>query len=151
MGGAGRITAATALLGLVGCGVGESRLNPFNLLGGDRGERVVAASIARSPERPVVEQVVSASLAPTRGGVIVNATGLPETQGFWEAELVRQPSEDPSVLVLEFQVLPPPVETRVGTQPSREVLTGRRFSAQDLAGIRTIVVAGRLNQRVLRR
>ena len=149
MGVTARIGAALALLALAGCGLGQTRLNPFNWFGSDREERI---EVARAePTRPVVDQVVSLEVAPTPSGAIVSTVGLPPTQGFWEAELVRVPTDDPSVLLLDFQILPPITPEPVGTQPSREVLGGAVFSTQDLAGIRTIVVQGARNRRSVSR
>ncbi|WGH78769.1 hypothetical protein [Jannaschia ovalis] len=149
MGWTGRIAAAAALLALVGCGLGQTRLNPLNWFGRDSSERIEAA--AAVPTRPVVDQVVSLSAAPMPGGAIISTVGLPPTQGFWEAQLVRLPTEAPGTLLLEFRILPPIEPKPAGTQPSREVLAGTFISDQDLAGIRTITVQGRQNRRSIRR
>ena len=98
-----------------------------------------------------MQQVVSLEVAQTRSGAIISAVGLPPTQGFWEADLVRVPTDDPSVLLLDFRILPPITPEPVGTQPSREVLAGTTYSTQDLAGIRTIVVQGEMNRRSVSR
>lgn len=42
------------------------------------------------------------------------------------------PSDDASVLVLDFNILPPLTPEPVGTQPSREVLVGAFFSLRIL-------------------
>lgn len=144
-----RIAAGIALSTLVGCGLGQSRLNPLTWFGSDREERISTARAV--PARPVVQDVVSVSAAPTTGGAIVSAIGLPPTQGFWEADLVRVPSDDPSVLLLDFNILPPLTPEPVGTQPSREVLVGTFLSTQQLAGIRTIAVQGQRNRRSVSR
>ncbi|CTQ50793.1 hypothetical protein [Jannaschia donghaensis] len=144
-----RITAVLAIGALSACGVGQTRLNPLNWFGSDREERI--EQVRAEAARPVVQQVVSLKAEPTPGGVIVTAVGLPPTQGFWEAELVRVASSDPSVLVLDFGILDPLTPEPVGTQPSREVLAGAFFSTQDLAGIRTIAVQGLTNRRSVSR
>ncbi|MFO6463548.1 hypothetical protein [uncultured Jannaschia sp.] len=144
-----RIIAGTALLALVGCGVGQSRLNPLNWFGRDTSETIEVARATTS--QPVVDQVLSLEAAQTPGGAIISTVGLPPTQGFWEAELVQVPADDPGVLLLEFRILPPVTRQPVGTQPSREVLAGRVFTTQDLAGVRTITVRGARNQRSIRR
>ena len=148
MGRTARIGAILAVTALAGCGT-LSRLNPLNLFGGEREERVAAVRAADA--RPVVDQVVSLDYAATRSGGIVSAVGLPPTQGFWEADLVRVPTDDPSVLLLDFRILPPPVANRAGTQPSREVLAGIVLSTQTLAPVRTIVVQGQRNRRSIAR
>lgn len=137
-----------ATLALTACGAAE-RLNPLRLFGTDREERIEAA--AAVPTQPVVETVLSLSVDPTPGGAIVSAVGLPPTQGWWEADLVRVASADPSVAVLEFRILPPVDPRPAGTQPSREVLAGAFLSRQDLDGISTIAVQGRANRRLISR
>ena len=149
MGMTARIGAVLAVTALAGCGLGQTRLNPFNWFGSDREERIEVARVATA--RPVVQQVVSLEGAQTRSGAIISAVGLPPTQGFWEADLVRVPTDDPSVLLLDFRILPPITPEPVGTQPSREVLAGTTYSTQDLAGIRTIVVQGEVNRRSVSR
>jgi hypothetical protein len=149
MGWTTRIGAALALVALAGCGVGQTRLDPLNWFGTAR-ETPIVATAAR-PGEPVVDQVVSLRADPAPGGAIVSAVGLPPTQGFWNADLVRLPSQDPSVALLEFRLLPPPVRAPVGTQPSREVLAGAFLSREDLAGIRTIAVQGARNSRSVSR
>ncbi|WP_179379923.1 hypothetical protein [Jannaschia marina] len=144
-----RITAVMALTALAGCGLGESRVNPLNWFGSDREERIEAART--DPGRPVVQQVVSLKAEPTPGGVIVSAVGLPPTQGFWEAELARIPTEDAGVMLLQFNISPPLTPEPVGTQPSREVLAGAFFTTQELAGVRTIAVQGQTNRRSVSR
>lgn len=144
-----RIAALAAVAALVGCGIGQSRLNPFKWFGSSASAPVAIARPADA--RPVVEQVVSLEIAQTRSGAIISAVGLPPTQGYWEADLVPVANNDPSVLLLDFRILPPPLANRVGTQPSREVLAGLVLSTQDLAPYRTIVVRGSLNSRSVAR
>ncbi|SFI26671.1 hypothetical protein [Jannaschia pohangensis] len=149
MGWTTRIGAVLAVTALAGCSLGQSRLNPFNWFGSEREEQIAQAR--GDVARPLVAQVVSLDVAPTPSGAIVSSVGLPPTQGFWEADLIRMPSDDPSVLVLDFQILPPLSPEPVGTQPSREVLAGQSFTTQELAGIRTIVVQGLQNRRSVSR
>ena len=143
------LTAAAALI-LTGCGLGGSRLNPLNWFGSDREVRQAPAERA-APQVPLVDQIVSLKVDQGPGGAIVSTVGLPPTQGFWKAELVRVPDEDPSTYRMEFQILPPIASQPQGTQPSREVLAGTFLSDQTLAGIRRIVVQGARNQRVVSR
>jgi hypothetical protein len=141
---------AAALLALAGCGTLQ-RLNPLTWF--DAGSRPVppASLPAAAPAVPLVAQVIALEVAPTPGGVIVSAMGLPPTQGFWDAELERVPSTDPATLVLRFRASPPPGRAPVGTVPSREILAGTRLTDADLAGIRTIAVEGQANRRLARR
>lgn len=144
-----RITAVLALSALTACGIGQTRLNPLNWFGSDQEERIEQARV--EPTRPIVQEVVSLTVDRTPGGAIISAVGRPPTQGFWEAELTRVASDDPSVLLLDFNILPPLTNEPVGTAPSREVLVGVVFTTQDLAGVRTIVVQSQTNRRSVNR
>ncbi|WP_371153581.1 hypothetical protein [Jannaschia sp. 2305UL9-9] len=137
------------LVALTGCGLGQSRLNPVNWFGSSTSEAVAEARAETS--QPVIDQVLSLEVAATPSGAIISTVGLPPTQGFWEAELVRMPTDDPSVALFDFRILPPINPRPAGTQPSREVLAGTILSTQDLAGIRTIAVQGARNRRSVRR
>ena len=131
---------------LAACGLGQSRLNPLNWFGAARSTPVAAEVAAAGPRIPVVDRVVSLDVAPTPGGAIVSAVGLPPTQGFWEAELVRRPGAEAGTMLFEFRILPPVRPKPVGTQPSREVLAGTRVTTQDLSGIRVVAVQGATNR-----
>ncbi|MEM7710120.1 MAG: hypothetical protein AAF264_05090 [Pseudomonadota bacterium] len=132
----GRLTAVLAVLALAGCG-------SVTFLGNNTGEEEIRAAL--ETDDPLVDQVVSLEVNPTPGGVIVSAVGLPQTQGFWEADLIPAESADPGVLLLEFYIAPPLSQRPQGTQPSREVLAGAFYSVQDVAGIRAIAVRGKRN------
>ncbi|WP_299841100.1 hypothetical protein [uncultured Jannaschia sp.] len=148
----GRVRIGAVLLGLAvtlaACGSSE-RVSPMRILDSPR-DVAIRDALAAS-DRPNVAQVVSLSAAPTPSGLIVSAIGLPPTQGYWEAELIEVPDADPAVLVLDFKLLAPLATEPVGTQRSREVLAGRYFSRQDLAGVRSIVVRGETNSRSVTR
>jgi len=139
---------AIASVTLAACGFGGSRLNPINWIGGDRSVTVAAAP---SSSEPIAQQILSLNAAPTPGGIIVSAIALPPTQGYWDARLVRLPSSDPSVYLMEFQLAEPVVRQPAGTQVSREVLGGTFLTQGDLSGISSIAVQGLSNQRVIRR
>jgi hypothetical protein len=146
MGGLARATAILVSVALLaGCGLGQ-RIGWF---GASRVTPAEAAAVLATD--PLVDQVVSLSVDPTPTGAIVSAVGLPPTQGYWGAELAPVASPDPSALVLEFRLLPPPEPRPVGTQPSREVLAGTELSNQDLAGVRTITVRAARNVAASRR
>jgi hypothetical protein len=90
------IAALCASLALGACStISQSRLNPFNWFGGSE-ETVVQRSPLDKPadRRLLVHQVTEMKLEKMPGGVIIRATGLPPTQGFWDAELVARPAED---------------------------------------------------------
>lgn len=147
------IAAVGILIILAGCGsIRESRVNPLNWFGPDRGETLTPQEISDAEDnRPRVDQVVSVRVEQVAGGAIVNAVGLPQAQGFYEAELVRIPNEANGVMDLEFRIIPPRQATRVSTQASREVTVGSFLSTQDLAGITSIRVLGARNARSVRR
>lgn len=139
---------------VAGCGkgvIGRSRFNPRNWFG--RSENRARRAVAEAAEEtsPLVQEVLSFVIEPIKGGAILRATGLPPTQGWWQAELVEVPSEDPEVLTLDFRVLPPPGKTDVNTPRSREVTVAVYRSNIKLANIREIVVQGATNARASRR
>ena len=151
----GFLALGAAGIGLTACGrVRDSRLNPFNWFGRSRSETVETAPEDRdfaNDSRQFAQQIVSLNVDPTPEGAIVRAVGLPPTQGFWDAALVRVESDDPSRLIYEFRVAPPLRRNRQGTQASREIIAGADISNFELRGIRSVTVIGRSNQRTVRR
>ena len=147
------LTAAlVAALVLTSCGVvRDSRLNPFNWFG--RSERVETLSpLAEKREtRLLVADVVTLSIEPYSGGAIVRATGVMESQGWWQAELVEVAGEDPTHLVLDFRILPPVTPTAVGTVRSREVTAAMTISPRRLEDISRVTVQGQQSARTTRR
>ena len=105
---------------LAGCGrMRESRLNPFNWFGRSQ-ETTVVATDPIVPGRPgdpriLVAQVTEMEVARHPGGAIVRATGLPPTQGWWDAALVAENNGEPvdGVLTYRFVVDQPLKQTRV--------------------------------------
>ena len=135
-------------ISLAGC---ATRLNPFNWFGGDREERVTAPEVVEIIDnRQLAGEVLSLRADALPGGAIINAIGLPPTQGYWEADLVET-SREGGTLTMEFRIFPPVTPSAEGSQRSREVLAGHYMSTQDLDGIRTIVVQGQNNRRSIRR
>ena len=128
---------------LSGCaGIRESRFNPLNWFG--RAEAAVVTDLYVRPEdpRPLVAEVTDLKVEPYPGGAIVRATGLPPTQGHWEAELVAQPLDDQGRLVFEFRVYPPLVPAAAGTPWSRQITVAAALSDIALQGVSAIVVQG---------
>lgn len=157
--GAGRPGRALAVavvlsLALSGCaGLRDSRLNPFNWFGGERESRTAATTAEVADPRGLVPQVLSLGVDRTASGAIVNAMGLPPSQGHWDAVLLPLNNGRPvnGVLSFEFRLQPPPAPTREGTQRSREVLAGTFVSNQRLEGVRVIEVIAARNRRSVRR
>lgn len=129
--------------GLAGCGgFRDSRLNPFNWF--RPAETVVVGDLYIRPEDPraLVAQVTDLKVEPYPGGAILRATGLPPSQGFWEAELVEQPLDEDGRLVYEFRVFPPQDPQPAGTPRSREIVVAVALSERKLAGVTALVVQG---------
>lgn len=148
------IIAVIALTALSACGgLRESRFNPLNWFGRSQPvAQVNAAEIGTAADsRPLVEQVLSMQVEAFPGGAIVRATGLPPTQGYWDAELVALPVDEKGVLVLEFHIFPPIEPKSVINQQSREITVATSLSNIKLDGITQIVVQGAANARASRR
>lgn len=147
------LAALAVTLTISACGrVADSRLNPFNWFGRDRAETIaVDAEAATVDGRQLVSQVTELAVDATPGGAIVRAVGLPQTQGYWNAVLERVDTADPSIIVYEFRVVPPPGPRRQSTQQSREIIAGASLTNGALAGVRNITVRGLRNQRSVRR
>ena len=142
------VILSVVAISLAGC---ATRLNPFNWFGGDREERVSVEEVVEVLDnRQLAGEVLSLQADALPGGAIINAIGLPPTQGYWEADLVET-SREGGNLTMEFRIFPPSTPTPAGTLRCREVLAGRYMSTQDLDGIRTIVVQGQNNRRSIRR
>ena len=140
------IVLLIVMTALSGCGkVRDSKLNPFNWFG--RAQPVVAATLYTAPTdaRALVAQVLTLKVEPYPGGAIVRATGLPPTQGYWEAALVALPVDDKGRLVYEFRIFPPLVATPVGTPYARQVTVAASVSDIKLQGVSSIVVQGAAN------
>lgn len=132
---------------VTGCGaVRDSRLNPFNWFGGARRrERVQQTAEVARDQRLLVADVTSLAVDPYSSGAIVRATGIPPTQGWWDAELVARPIDENGVLVYDFRVFPPLINTPPGTPRSREITVGTSISRVRLDQVREIVVQGANN------
>ncbi|MGB3280468.1 MAG: hypothetical protein WBA92_14870 [Pseudorhodobacter sp.] len=144
------VVALCTTMALGACSaISGSRLNPFNWFGGS--EETVAAPLEKpADKRLLVAQVTDMKLDRMPGGVIIRATGLPPTQGFWEAELVARPVEDGKI-IYDFRVFPPLTPQSVSTPQSREVTVATFLSNIKLDAIRQITVQGAANARTSRR
>lgn len=145
------IILATSLT-LAACGrISESRFNPFNWFGQSESEAIDTSQPLAQERRGLVADVVSLTVDATPGGAIIQAVGLPQTQGFWDAELVRVVTDDPTIALYDFRVAPPRQRSAVSTQASREIIVATPLSNIDLQNIRQIIVRGQRTQRVVRR
>lgn len=150
------VAGLVAVLVLAGC---ESRYNPTNWgwFGGSRSAPTLEPQDGYEDTteiRPLVQQVLSMSVDQVPGGAIVTATGLPPSQGYWEADLVSAfqtvtgdvASKDGEIR-LDFRIVPPRTPKPVVNQRSREVTTGLYLSDQTLQNVRRITVVGSANSR----
>jgi hypothetical protein len=132
-----------ATLLLAACG--QSRLNPRNWFGRSRrAERATAPAPVAEPGDPrqLVAEVTALSVDRTPTGAIVRATGLPPTQGWWEAELVEVETEDEAEAVFDFRISPPQEPYPASTPQSRAVEVATFLTNQRLRAIRRITVQG---------
>jgi hypothetical protein len=147
--------------------VRESRFNPLNWFGRSEGRAIREANeqAPRTDPRPLVDQVTAMEIEAIPGGAILRATGLPPTQGHWDAELVEVPQvtettaedgtvtrvTDESVLVYDFRLIPPPYTARQGTEWSREIEVATYLTTNDLNGVSRVIVRGARSERISRR
>jgi hypothetical protein len=149
------ILTLTLCAGLAGCGDSSlGSLNPFNWSGGAEPVVAVTPEGDIADPRPLVGEVTAVVAEPAPGGVIIRATGLPPTQGFWNAALLPDNPEltpdENGVLGFDFRAAPPLSAQNPGTPRTREIVTGYFLSNQKLAGIRSVTVRGERNARSIR-
>lgn len=149
------ILATTLFLG--GCaGIRESRINPLNWFGKSEARATNPSAegfVRQADPRPLADQVTAMSIESVSQGAILRATGLPSTQGHWDAELVQYKGEgvDAGVLVFDFRLAPPRYRANAGAPYTREVEVATYLTFNDLAGISRIVVRGQRSERSVRR
>jgi hypothetical protein len=140
------------MLGLSGCAkVEASKFNPLNWFGRAQPAEALPLFVAPTDDRVLVAQVLTLSVDKNPGGAIVRATGLPPSQGWWNAELVEVDQEDVTKIVLEFRLFPPVTPAPSGTQASREITVATSLSNVRLDGVRSITVQGQTNALSTRR
>ena len=100
--------------------------------------------LRRADARGLVDQVTGLSLGPMPGGAVIEAAGLPQLQGYWDAALVPVASGG-GTLVYELRVAPPGTVSAIGSPASREVVVAAYASDAALRGVRTIQVRGLRN------
>lgn len=138
---------------VTGCArIRDSRLNPFNWFGKSQpvAEGLMPAEAAAPDGRLLADQILSMQVNRTAtGGAIVEASALPPTQGWWNAELVAENGGEPvdGVLTYRFMLAEPAGPRRVSTPQSRELTAAAFISAVKLEGTSRIVVQGLRNSR----
>lgn len=143
-------------LSIAGCGrIRDSRINPFNWFGRSAPGPAAVAVAQSAPDdgRLLVAEVSALQVTAQPGGAIIRATGLPPTQGWWQADLVATNGGVPvdGVLSYRFTISAPLAQTRVSTPQSREVTAAVFVSNRDLEEVRTISVQGSTGSRSARR
>ena len=130
----------------------NSWTNPF-AAGSDeeRNRMQVLEQQVAAEERELVAYVSAVRADINPNGVILVATGLPDSQGYWNAQLVSLNDELPvnGVLSYEFVAAKPAEPMDAGSPESREVVVGRSISNRKLRGVSGIRVVSASNVRSL--
>jgi len=143
-----RTLAMVLTLGLAvtGCSsVSQSKYNPFNWFKPSEPTGPAVLYVPAADKRLLVAQVLTLKVEQTPDGAIIRATGLPQTQGWWNAELVKVDQEDAAKLIYDFRVFPPITPVPSGSPASREITVAISVSNQKLDGIKSITVQGDTN------
>ncbi len=143
------LAALSLVMILSACG---SRLNPFNWFKSSE----VTAPMPQDRAAPVdpralAAQIVEMKVEPMPGGVIVRATALPPTQGWWDAELVARKEDEGGARVYDFRIFPPKYRSGVNVPRSRQITAATFISDRQLAGLSSITVQGTANAMTSRR
>ncbi len=148
----GVIVVCAAGLALSGCSrISESRFNPLNWFGAARSEAVVTAPASLIPERGgrvtvdqrgAIDQIVGVELSRTISGGLLTATGVDQSVGGFNAELVLI-SREAGTLTYEMRIERSGQDAgTTGSPAARTTTAAVVLSAQDLAGVRRITVQG---------
>jgi len=133
-------------------------LNPINWFGGGQnaaGGQAQSLAPRRGygvavDTRPPVDQITALEVEPTASGVIVRATALPPSDGFYDAGLVQVAFQNSRELRYEFRARPPAQVVRIGAPLQRQIIAAVHLTKAQLTGIRRIVVTAQRNSRSAR-
>lgn len=144
------IAALTLTMAVSACG---TRLNPFNWFGGSEPVAVLEPlPEVDKDDRMLAPQITELKVDAMPGGVIVRATAVMDTQGYWKAELVAQEDEPADGnMIYEFRVAPPGTPAAVSTPRSRQITAAVFLSDIRLATINSVTVRGATNGLTSRR
>lgn len=135
--------------------VRNSRLNPFNWFRhSETNSQTTQTTKAESDDgRQLIDQVTQLAVSQTPTGAIVQATGLPPSQGWWKADLVADNHGLPvdGVVTYRFLVYQPVTVTDVSTPQSRELTAAAYITNIRLQDVTEIVVLGANNSRTSKR
>ena len=140
-----------ATLVVAGC---STRLNPLNWFGSDEETIAAAPGEFTSDPRDLANEITELQIERIAGGAIIRARGLPQTQGYWDAELVALNNEEPDEnrrLTYEMRMFPPIIPRPASTAQSREVVVAHYLSDRELRGVRSIAIVGVTNSRTSNR
>jgi hypothetical protein len=143
--------ASVLMLGACGDSAG-SRLNPLNWFGQRQAQQPETLTPKKgypkqTDNRPLIDKIVGLKVDKTPGGVIIRATGLPPTQGYWKAALLPENDAKPvkGVVTYRFVAYPPPDPAAVSTRRSREITVGASLTDIQLERVRRIKVVAAKN------
>ncbi|TQS72931.1 hypothetical protein ERN12_03880 [Rhodobacteraceae bacterium] len=152
------LASLSLMIALSACGsVRDSRVNPLNWFGGAQQQQPQTLApdggyeAAVRDDRPAIAQVTQLAIRKTQGGAIIEAVGVPSTQGWWNAELVAENDGEPvdGEMRYRFVAFPPPSDSadarRAGTVPSREITAAAYINNVALAKVRRVTVSGANN------
>ena len=135
-----------------------SSFNPFNWFDGNSRADERRSSLeprrgygAEQDYRQLADQVTDLVVERSPVGIIITATALMPTQGWFNAKLVRVEEENAEEAIFAFRVEAPIGAKPVGPARSREITAGAFLSNQDAAGLRNIRVVGARNSLTARR
>lgn len=150
------LAALAMVLALGACGsMRESRMNPMNWFGRESTETLAPRGGwgGEVDRRALVPVVTELDVIQTTGGALVRASGVTDSQGWWDVALRPTNEGRPvdGVLIYEFVVAAPRTQTGIVSEASRTVTAGVKLSNSRLAGVRSILVRGANNQRSIAR
>jgi len=144
--------ALCSLLTITACAtITESRFNPLNWFG--TSEEVVTSTprnelppLVRADQagqtvegRALIAQITDLRVDRTPGGAIIVATGLAESQGYFNAQLVRRSLEN-GVLTFDFRAEAPATFEAAGSTATRQITAATQLDRAALSGVTTIIV-----------
>jgi hypothetical protein len=145
-----------------GCArLADSAVNPLNWFGGGGAQQVAADPAERRPlvpetrgavvvdQRVPVQRITELSVDRTPYGALVSATGLADSPGYFNADLVPVSIEG-GELTLELRAEAPPAFEAGGAPASRRITVGYTLTPEQLAALRRVRVTGAENSRSVR-